>query len=31
MKAFVIRSIRRLYTAYALLTSLDQDDPVAQQ
>jgi DDE family transposase len=31
MKALVIMIIRRLYTAYALLTFLDQDDPVAQQ
>ena len=31
MKALVIMSIRRLYTAYALLTFLNQDDPAAQQ
>src|SRR5262245_48696731 len=31
MKAFVIMIIRRLYTAYALLTFLDQEDPAAQQ
>jgi hypothetical protein len=29
MKALVIMMIRRLYTAYALLTFLDQDDAVA--
>ena len=29
MKALVIMRIRRLYTAYALLTFLDQDDAVA--
>jgi hypothetical protein len=31
MKALVIMLIRRLYTAYALLTCLDQDDAVAAQ
>ena len=31
LKALVIMIIRRLYTAYALLTFLDQDDAVAQQ
>lgn len=31
LKALVIMIIRRLSTAYALLTLLDQDDPVAQQ
>jgi hypothetical protein len=31
MKALVIMMIRRLYTAYALLTFLDQDDAVAVQ
>jgi Transposase DDE domain len=31
VKALVIMIIRRLYTAYALLTFLDQDEPVAQQ
>jgi hypothetical protein len=31
MKAVVIMIIRRFSTAYTLLTSLDQDDPVAQQ
>jgi hypothetical protein len=31
MKALVIMLIRRLYTAYALLTFLDQDDAVAAQ
>src|SRR5215471_21510845 len=31
MKALVIMIIRRLYSAYALLRFLDQDDPVAQQ
>jgi hypothetical protein len=31
MKALVIMIIRRLYTAYALLTFLDQDDAVAVQ
>ena len=31
LKALVIMIIRRLYTAYALLTFLDQEDPVAQQ
>lgn len=31
LKALVIMLIRRLYTAYALLTFLHQDDPVAQQ
>src|SRR4029453_14797320 len=31
LKALVIMIIRRLYTAYALLTFLDQDDGVAQQ
>jgi Transposase DDE domain len=31
VKALVIMIIRRLYTAYALLTFLSQDDPVAQQ
>jgi hypothetical protein len=30
-KALVIMIIRRLYTAYALLTFLNQNDPVAQQ
>jgi Transposase DDE domain len=31
LKALVIMIIRRLYTAYALLTFLDQDDDVARQ
>jgi hypothetical protein len=31
VKALVIMIMRRLYTAYALLTFLTQDDPVAQQ
>ena len=31
VKALVIMIIRRLYTAYALLTFLDQEEPVAQQ
>jgi hypothetical protein len=31
VKALVIMIIRRLYTAYALLTFLDQAEPVAQQ
>ena len=31
LKALVIMIIRRLYTAYALLTLLDQEDAVAQQ
>ena len=31
MKALVIMSIRRLYTAYGLLTFLNQDDLVAHQ
>jgi hypothetical protein len=31
LKALVIMIIRRLYTAYALLTFLNQDDPVARQ
>lgn len=31
LKALIIMIIRRLYTAYALLTFLSQDDPVAQQ
>ena len=31
LKALVIMIIRRLYTAYALLTFLDQDDAVARQ
>jgi hypothetical protein len=31
VKALVIMIVRRLYTAYALLAFLDQDDPVAQQ
>ena len=31
MKALVIMLIRRLYTAYALLTFLDQEDAVAAQ
>jgi hypothetical protein len=31
LKALVIMIIRRLYTAYALLTFLDQEEPVAQQ
>ena len=31
LKALVIMIIRRLYTAYALLTFLEQDDTVAQQ
>lgn len=31
VKALVIMIIRRLYTAYALLTFLDQDDPLPQQ
>jgi hypothetical protein len=30
VKALVIMIIRRLYTAYALLTFLDQEEPVAQ-
>jgi hypothetical protein len=30
-KALVIMIIRRLYTAYALLAFLDQDDPISQQ
>ena len=29
VKALIIMIIRRLYTAYALLHFLDQDDPVA--
>jgi hypothetical protein len=31
VKALVIMIIRRLYTAYALLTFLEQDDPLPQQ
>jgi hypothetical protein len=31
LKALVIMIIRRLYTAYALLTFLDQDDAVVRQ
>jgi hypothetical protein len=31
VKALVIMIVRRLYTAYALLAFLDQDDPVPQQ
>jgi hypothetical protein len=31
MQALVIRMLRRLYTAYALLTFLDQAEPVVQQ
>lgn len=31
MKALVIMIIRRLYTAYALLAFLDQDDPLPRQ
>lgn len=31
VKALVIMIIRRLYTAYALLTFLEQDDAVAKQ
>jgi Transposase DDE domain len=31
MKALVIMIIRRLYTAYALIAFLDQDDPLPQQ
>jgi hypothetical protein len=31
LKALVIMIIRRLYTAYALLTFLEQEDPVARQ
>ena len=31
VKALVIMIIRRLYTAYALLAFLDQDDPLPQQ
>jgi Transposase DDE domain len=31
MKALVIMILRRLYSAYALLSFLDQDDPVPQQ
>src|SRR5262250_18662 len=31
VKALIVMIIRRLYTAYALLSFLDQDDPVAQQ
>jgi Transposase DDE domain len=31
VKAFVIMIIRRLYTAYALLAFLDQEDPLSQQ
>jgi hypothetical protein len=30
VKALIVMVIRRLYTAYALLSFLDQDDPVAQ-
>jgi hypothetical protein len=31
VKALVVMIIRRLYTAYAFLTFLDQDDPLPQQ
>src|ERR671931_684091 len=31
VKALIVMIIRRLYTAYALLSFLDQDDPVAHQ
>jgi hypothetical protein len=31
VKALVIITIRRLYTAYALLVFLEQDDPIPQQ
>src|ERR671924_1176101 len=31
VKALIVMIIRRLYTAYALLSFLDQADPVAQQ
>jgi hypothetical protein len=31
VKALLVMIIRRLYTAYALLSFLDQDDPVAHQ
>jgi hypothetical protein len=31
VKALIVMIIRRLYTAYALLSFLDQDDPVAYQ
>ena len=31
VKALIVMIIRRLYTAYALLTLLEQDDPVAPQ
>jgi hypothetical protein len=31
VKALLVMMIRRLYTAYALLSFLEQDDPVAQQ
>jgi hypothetical protein len=31
VKALIVMIIRRLYTAYALLSFLEQDDPVAQQ
>src|SRR5881398_2365544 len=31
VKALIIMIIRRLYTAYALLSFLEQDDPVAHQ
>ena len=31
VKALIVMILRRLYTAYALLSFLDQDDPVAQQ
>jgi hypothetical protein len=31
VKALIVMSIRRLYTAYALLHFLEQDDPVALQ
>ena len=31
LKALMVMIIRRLYTAYALLSFLDQDDPVAHQ
>ena len=31
VKALIVMIIRRLYTAYALLSFLEQDDPVARQ
>src|SRR4029450_4178602 len=31
VKALIVMIVRRLYTAYALLCFLDQDDPVARE